>query len=168
MWYKLYCLDLRSNSGKACGVPSFTEGLFLVVSSVDSAELASKVPSAIRSAHHLLTDSDGASRLCRTCRQAHSKDFDFNTLPTMIHEVLRERGLYGPLYHRNDSSPVKCKPRAQMGVHTNKYQVIGSSQWVFSLSHTHAAAVVTVFPTFSFAEFSIKECMLCKNKSHRV
>ena len=45
------CLDLRSNSGKACGVPGSTEGLFSCLF-LCRAGLASRLPSAIRSAHH--------------------------------------------------------------------------------------------------------------------
>ena len=47
-----------------------------------------------------MTRVDSAERVDKL-----NKDFNFNTLPTMIHEVLRKRSLYGPLHHQNDSPP---------------------------------------------------------------
>ena len=133
MWYKWWCLDLRSKSGKDCGVPGSTEGFFLVVSCVERDWHREYFPPFV--AH--ISDSDGASRLCRTHRQTH-KDFDSNTLPTMIHEGLRERSL--DLFinettvhqeaHANHGHSVRT------GVYTKKYQVIRSSNRV-CLRHTH-------------------------------
>ena len=92
----------------------------------------------------------------------------------MIHEGLRECSL--DLFitettvhqeaHANHGHSVRT------GVYTNKYQVIGSSHRV-CLHHTRTEtlsnpAVVTVFSSSSFAELSIKVCLLFKNKSHRV
>ena len=70
--------------------------------------------------------------------------------------------------HANDGHSV------QTGVYTNKYHVIGSShrsRLCFRHKGTETlsnAAAVTVFFSSSFAEFSIKVCLLCKNKSHRM
>ena len=62
-----------------------------------------------------ITDSDGGSRLSRTRRQTHNKDFDFNTLPTMINEVLRERVVCMDLFITKTTVHQESawKPRAQ-------------------------------------------------------
>ena len=138
---------------------------------VRRAGLASRVPSLIRSAN---TDSDGASRLCRTRRQTHNKDFDFETLLTMIHEGLpvsvvsvdlfitgTETTTTGTVYEWA-SSPISTK---------SLHQVIECVSVTHAQTRTYTwsnATVVTVFSSSSFAEFSIKVCLLWKFKSHQV
>ena len=110
-----------------------------------------------------VTDSDGASRLCRTRRQTHNKDFDFKTLPTMIHE-----GLHVSVVLWTSSSPVpKRQPRAQCtnGVYTKKYEVM-ASRVIDCVSVTHARThdpmllSLQFFSSSSLVEFSIKVCLL--------
>ena len=121
-----------------------------------------------------ITDSDGASRLCRTHRQTHNKDFDSNTLPTIIHEGLSERSLNLFITETtvHQEAHADHGHSLRTGVYTNKYQVIGSSHRV-CLRHTRtdplsnaAVDVVTGFSSSSFAEFSIKVRLIFKNKSH--
>ena len=162
MWYIL-CLDLRSNSGKACGVPGFTEGLFLVVLCVERDWHREYLPPFVLRA----TDSDGASRLCKTRRQTHNKDFDFKTPPTMIHEGLPVSVAFLDLFITGTGND-NHGHSVRTGVNANKYEVIASSHRV-SPSHTHThtwynATVVTVFSSSSFVEFSIKLCLLWKSK----
>ena len=79
MWH------IMSGSQKVRPVVSLaSQGVFLVVLCVERDWHREYLPPFFLP----VTDSDGASRLCRTRRQTHNKEFDFKTPPAMIHEGL--------------------------------------------------------------------------------
>ena len=74
-------------------------------------------------------------------------------------------------HHRSDSSPGSaCKPQAQCTTR-RLHQKVPSHRVYLRHARTETlsnAAVVTVFSSSFSAKFSIKVCLLGKNKSHRV
>ena len=95
-----------------------------------------------------VTDSDGASRLCRTRRQTHNKDFDFKTLPAMIHEGLPVSVVFVDLFitgTETTTTVTVCK-RASTPVSTKSlHQVIEC----VSVTHARTHALCDMIQCYS-------------------